>query len=406
MFIKRPTPVLNKILKPHSYLCGFSFLFLFCGSDHFDFQFGAAGQCGNLHAGTGGGITAEQLTIKLVNGGKIGKIRHKDHGFNHIGEIEACCGQHGGKIFEDLLGLNLNAHAAEGNLQVSSAFQMILDILPSNLLDPFLSGNTMQIIVIATAIGIVLLMKSNQCQQLIQCIGQTNSVVQHLVTWISSLIPVLIFVSILKHFWLGDLAAITQLWKPFLLFSCITLGFLLCILLYTSLRLKVSFPLLIKKMFPTFLIGLSTASSAAAYSTNTDCCQFKLGIDSSLTKFGTSVGIVIYMPSTVFSLLVVSAYCAYCYNVEISIFWLVMAVCISAILAIAAPPIPGGALTCFTVLFLQLGIPTEALVLAMTLDMLIDFVSTACNQTYLQAALIVQGKQLDMLDIETLRRKN
>ena len=41
---------------------------------------------------------------------------------------------------------------------------------------------------------------------------------------------------------------------------------------------------------------------------------------------------------------------------------------VTGLLSLAMPPIPGGALTCFTVMNAQLGIPVEALALTITVN--------------------------------------
>ena len=61
-------------------------------------------------------------------------------------------------------------------------------------------------------------------------------------------------------------------------------------LLLVCIRKRVALPVFVKKVAPTFLIGLSTASSAAAYSTNVECCEKQLGIDRQIINFGIPLG--------------------------------------------------------------------------------------------------------------------
>lgn len=75
-------------------------------------------------------------------------------------------------------------------------------------------------------------------------------------------------------------------------------------------------------MFPAFLIALTTASSSAAYGTNMNCCEEKLGINSRITNFGLPLGIVLYMPGTAINYLTVGMYMAVCYQVAINLSWL------------------------------------------------------------------------------------
>ena len=83
--------------------------------------------------------------------------------------------------------------------------------------------------------------------------------------------------------------------------------------------------------------------------------------------------------------------------------WVVTGVLVSGLLAIAAPPIPGGSLTCYTVLLTQLGIPEEAVGLAVAANVLLDFFMTSCGISCLQSELILASGRLGMLDVEMLR---
>lgn len=69
----------------------------------------------------------------------------------------------------------------------------------------------------------------------------------------------------------------------------------------------------------------------------------------------------------------------------------------------AAPPIPGGALACYTIFFMQLGIPLEGLALAIAMNVVFDFIATAFNMTCLQLQLTALADRLGMLDVKSLR---
>jgi len=51
---------------------------------------------------------------------------------------------------------------AGGGGQLDSLLQMVLDFIPSNIITPFQSGNTLQIILLAVAVGSALLILSRQ----------------------------------------------------------------------------------------------------------------------------------------------------------------------------------------------------------------------------------------------------
>lgn len=69
------------------------------------------------------------------------------------------------------------------------------------------------------------------------------------------------------------------------------------------------------------------------------------------------------------------------------------------------PPIPGGSLACYTILFAQLGIPAEALSLVIILDIITDFTSTGFNVVLRQCELVVSADKIGMLDKARLQAK-
>ena len=77
---------------------------------------------------------------------------------------------------------------------------------------------------------------------------------------------------------------------------------------------------------------------------------------------------------------------------------------ISVVLAIAAPPVAGAALTCYTILFIQLGIPTDAIAVIIALNVILEFVATAANLFCLQTTMVELSGDLELLDADCLRK--
>ena len=79
---------------------------------------------------------------------------------------------------------------------------------------------------------------------------------------------------------------------------------------------------------------------------------------------------------------------------EVSFVTLLIAIISSTFLVIASPPIPGGVMSCYTVLFVQMGIPLEGLGVVMTLSVFLDFFCTAVNVCAIQLLLALQARKL------------
>ncbi len=281
-------------------------------------------------------------------------------------------------------------------------YQMILDIVPKDIVSPFLNGNTLQIIFLGSAVGIALLILGDRVSATRAVIEQMNEVVSLLMEALTSLIPFFVFLSLFSMMGSGiskDMAGILRvIVLTFVFAPLVSLVFITVL----SIRYRVKFTLLLKKLLPTFLIGVSTVSSAAAFATNMETCEKKLGIDPVLSHFAVPLGQVIFKPGALVGFPLVCLAMAEIYSVPITPVWIVTMVIVVALLSMAAPPIPGGALTCYTVMFSQLSIPLEAVAIAVAVNSIIDFIMTANNLTCLQTETAMTAVSFGMLDKDKL----
>ena len=305
-------------------------------------------------------------------------------------------------VFFPVLGPGLSGEADHGG-QLSTIAELILGIFPSNIIEPFTSGNTLQIIFLAIVIGIALLYLGRQTSSLAKAIEQINVMVQFMMEIISRLVPYVIFLVVVSLIWSGDFAMLGTMWKLILAFALMTFATTLTILLYVSGRQRVSISTLIKKSVPAFLVGLTTASSAAAFGVNVSTCEKKYGIDSSIVSFGVPLGMVINKPVSGLLNLLLAFFFADVYDIPCSAGWIAAAIFVSSMVAIACPPIPGGAAAAYAMLYMQLGIPEGALALTLALDMLLDFVVTAFSVAIIQYTLIDISAGMGMINKDVLR---
>ena len=214
---------------------------------------------------------------------------------------------------------------------------------------------------------------------------------------------VLYFISMMNLFLSGNLKNISSLIKQIILVILITSIILIFYISMVCWKCRVKPGVLIKKLLPTFLIALSTASSSAAFGTNIESCK-ALGIDKKLINFGVSIGQIIFNAKW-------SDPVFYYIPMYWSELWYRDNHCLDHNLhynqydsAIATPPIPGGGLSCYTILFAQLGIPSAGIALVISIDLLMDAFLTACNLAFLQTELVLSAKKLNLLDEEKLRK--
>ena len=85
----------------------------------------------------------------------------------------------------------------------TSSFGQILELLygivPSNLFEPFVTGNAMQLIFIAIMVGLAMLALSSRVNTVFKLIEQVSSIVQTIMAGLSSTLPILIFFPLYRN---------------------------------------------------------------------------------------------------------------------------------------------------------------------------------------------------------------
>ena len=292
-----------------------------------------------------------------------------------------------------------------GTSGFSQVLNLIYNIIPSNLFEPFVTGNTLQLIFISIIVGLAMLVLSSRVSSVFKLVEQFGAIAQTIMSGLSSLLPILIFVLFTGMISGGEFGILLESWKIIAAFLLLITIYFALTVLYIALRKKVSPTLLLKKTWKTLVIALTTASSAAAFQRNIRDANKKLGIDKRLAEFGTSLGQVLFSPTDVAILLAMELGFAEIYGIAITPQFLIIALITNLLLSFSIPPVPGGAVMGYTIAFTQLGIPMEVLGVVLALDAIIDFPATACNVSGWQLTMIEVADSLDMLDKETLRKE-
>ena len=185
----------------------------------------------------------------------------------------------------------------------ASSFSQVLDLIygmiPSNLFDPFVTGNALQMIFVAIMVGLAMLILSSRVQGVFGLIEQFTAIVQTLMSGLSSMLPILIFLLFTGIISNGNLGVVLNSWKMIAVILLLLVVFYLVNVFRVAISKKISPILLLKKAIPTVVIAFTTASPDAAFAKNISDARKKLGIDKKLVKFGTSLGQVLFGPADV-----------------------------------------------------------------------------------------------------------
>ena len=151
------------------------------------------------------------------------------------------------------------------------------------------------------------------------------------------------------------------------------------------------------------MIGLSSASAGAEFNTALTTMIGALGVDADFAAFAYNLGGILFRPGYCIVFTSCSLFMASLYGVEVTWSWLLAAFLLSFILSVATPPVLGGATVCFSILFSQLGLPTEALTLVISLNAVFEFLTVAVNGYCLRSQIVLLADSFDKLDVDRLR---
>ena len=278
------------------------------------------------------------------------------------------------------------------------------EIIPSDIIEPFKSANTPQLIFVAFVLGAALLSLGSQVKDVKTLTRQINMVGLKLAAWMSKLVPLFTGLFLFLEIANKQTDTLKGMWKPLALSVGASVGMMIITLLYVSLRLKVS-PLVIgKKVEKPFFTALKTASLDESFEHTKRSCTSYLGIDKTYTNVSLPQGLVLYMPMSAIGTLIFTMYAARIYQVEIDLFWIISAIIFAVLLFVATPPVPGANLLAYVVFFQWLGIPAKALMDAMIFDIVFGILAGAGNQFLLQLEMVLQARKSGMLNHEVLAK--
>ena len=297
----------------------------------------------------------------------------------------------------------LDPGTAGGGSTLYVILEMIFGIIPSNPIEPFLNGNTLQIVFLAAIVGISLLLTGSQTESIRNLFFQAGIVVTRCIAMICILLPLYVFCTLLNQFWSSTAAVFLTLWKPLLF---VVVSGLVLMLVYAAAvcrKLKVKASVLIPKLMPDFLIGLTTASTAAAFSLSMEINEKKLGIDPAFSRTAIPIGNILAGGALSLLYVTIGAFVAHYYDMTADISWWISLWFVCSLLSMATPPVAGGVISGLTIIMTQFRITGEGMVICLTLAIIMDFLTTAVRIFILHCEVALQADRLELLDHDILR---
>ena len=286
---------------------------------------------------------------------------------------------------------------------LSDLIRGLFSVVPENMIDPIRDFNTAQIILMGIIFAYATMAVGQQASGIVSIIHQLNSISMQLAQWIAELMPVFT-VFLTAQLMISHNAQLLVSLLVVIPFSIIvSLLIMAAVLLTVSRRSGVRAGIMMKKLWPTFILTLKTGLDGDSYALSEKCCIKSLGMQKIFTQRVLPLGLVLYMPASIVGMIAFVVFAALRDGVAITPVWILTAIVFALILLVAAPPIPGVNLLSYVVIIGQLGIGKEYVIAAMIFDILFNAFASAANQSMLQLDMIMQAERMGLLNRNVLK---
>ena len=285
-----------------------------------------------------------------------------------------------------------------------SILNMIVGIVPSNLVRPFLEADTLQIMFLAVLIGISVGMIGEYSSVLGELFEACNSLFLTMTTLIAGLMPVAVFCTmalVLVDIGAQSLLAVLGYLGEILLTVMLMIGFYGLLVLVMARLDPITF---FRKVRTGMINSFTLSSSSATIPTNLKICTDELGISPKLCNFSIPLGATVNMDGTCIYLATCAMFLARAYGVTVTGSMLVSMLMTIVLLSLGAPGVPGSGTICLGIVLQQIGVPIEALGLIMAITPILDRACTMNNVTGDMAGTLIVARSEGLMDVERYRK--
>ncbi|MFV0385996.1 dicarboxylate/amino acid:cation symporter [Paracoccus sp. (in: a-proteobacteria)] len=283
--------------------------------------------------------------------------------------------------------------------EAPTVWQVFANIVPSNPIAAFASGEMLQIIFYIIIVGIAALMLGDRSVGFAKACEYMNDLMMKVVSIVMSFAPYGVFCLIAKVFakegidlFLPVATYVVTLVSALLLHLFVTL---MLILRVTTGLNPITF---MKKIRPAQVFAFSTASSNATIPVTYRCTTERMGVDNSVASFTVPFGATINMDGTAIMQGVATVFLANVYGVALGLGGYLTVIAMAVLASIGTAGVPGVGLVMLTMVLTQVGLPIEGIALILGVDRLMDMIRTAVNITGDAVVTTVVAKTEGKLD--------
>ncbi|MCM2972492.1 dicarboxylate/amino acid:cation symporter [Larsenimonas suaedae] len=309
-------------------------------------------------------------------------------------------------LFQPGTGLDLSFDAPVEAKEAPSLVDILVNLVPQNPIDALSSGNILQIIVFAIALGVSLTLIGEKGEPVVRLFESFAEAMYKLTELVMALAPFGVFG--LMAFVAGSYGLDVLL--P--LIKVIGVVYLACVVhvlvVYSGLlRLLGGLNPVryLRGSLDALVVAYSSASSSGTLPVSIRCAQKNMGVSEGVAGFVLPVGATINMDGTALYQGVVAVFVAQLTGTELSMTDYGMIILTGTLASIGTAGVPGAGLIMLSIVMSQIGLPLEALAVVAGIDRILDMARTSVNVAGDLMVTTLIGKSENELDLETYNQK-
>lgn len=273
-----------------------------------------------------------------------------------------------------------------------SIMDTIVNIFPTNIIQPLADATMLQVIVIALFFGFGIILAGDKGKPLaagIQSLADVSMIIMELILKLS---PIGVFclitpvVAVNGPQILGSLAMVLLT-----AYICYIIHAVVVYSLSVKTMAGLSPLAFFKGMAPAMVMAFSSASSVGTLPLNLECAE-KLGADKDIASFVLPLGATINMDGTAIYQGVCAVFIASCYGINLTLPQMMTIVLTATLASIGTAGVPGAGMVMLAMVLQSVGLPVEGIALVAGVDRIFDMGRTTVNITGDAACSIVVSK--------------
>lgn len=266
-------------------------------------------------------------------------------------------------------------------VETPSIMDTLLNIFPSNAVEPLVSATMLQVIVLALFFGFGIILAGEKGEPLGRLIDSATEVCLQIMGMIIKLSPIGVFALLLPVVAENGPSVLLPLLK---LIVVIYLGYIIHMLVVFSFTAKTMAGLspikFFKGMMPAMTMAFSSSSSVGALPLNIECSQ-NLGAKKEICSFVLPLGATINMNGTSIYQGVCAIFIANVFGLNLTITQQLMIVLTATLASVGTAGVPGSGVIMLTMVLQSAGLPLEGIALIAGIDRILDMGRTVVNIT-------------------------